>query len=89
MFGEMISTVKSQTASTLFRLQLVRDEEVAELEREQRQQRQPMQLSRGGDEGDEHKPFSREGDKVGRNADCPCGSGQKYKRCCGKSSGKK
>ena len=89
MFGEMISTMKNQTVSTLFRLQLVRDEEVAELEREQRQQRQPMQLSRGADGEDEHKPFSREGDKVGRNSDCPCGSGQKYKRCCGKSSGKK
>jgi len=89
MFGEMIGTMKTQTVSTLFRLQLVRDEEVAELEREQRQQRQPMQLSRGADEDNEHTPFSREGDKVGRNADCPCGSGQKYKRCCGKSSGKK
>lgn len=88
MFGEMIGTVKTQTVSTLFRLQLVRDDEVAEMERERREQRQPMQLSRG-EVDDEHKPFSREGDKVGRNADCPCGSGQKYKRCCGKSGGKK
>ena len=89
MFGEMISTMKSQTVSTLFRLQLVRDEEVAELEREQRQQRQPMQLSRGAEGEEEHMPFAREGDKVGRNSDCPCGSGKKYKRCCGKSGGKK
>ena len=89
MFGEMIGTMKSQTVSTLFRLQLVRDEEVAELEREQRRQRQPMQLSRGGEEDDEQKPFSREGDKIGRNSDCPCGSGQKYKRCCGRSGEKK
>jgi len=89
MFGEMIGRVKTQTVSTLFRLQLVREEEVAELEREQREQRQPMQLSRGADEDQEQKPFAREGDKVGRNTDCPCGSGQKYKRCCGKSGGKK
>ncbi|MHB1015182.1 MAG: preprotein translocase subunit SecA [Desulfurivibrionaceae bacterium] len=90
MFGEMIGTVKTQTVSTLFRLQLVRDEEVAELEREQREQRLPMQLSRGADEEDnEHKPFSREGDKIGRNSDCPCGSGLKYKRCCGKNGRKK
>lgn len=88
MFGDMIGAVKTQTVSTLFRLQLVRDDEVAEMERERREQRQPMQLSRG-EVDDEHKPFSREGDKVGRNADCPCGSGQKYKRCCGKSGGKK
>ncbi|HIJ90209.1 MAG: preprotein translocase subunit SecA [Desulfobulbaceae bacterium] len=89
MFGEMIGRVKTQTVSTLFRLQLVREEEVAELERKQREQRQPMQLSRGPVEDEEHKPFSREGDKIGRNTDCPCGSGQKYKRCCGKSGGKK
>ncbi len=89
MFGDMIGRVKTQTVSTLFRLQLVREEEVAELEREQREQRQPMQLSRGADEDQEHKPFARESDKVGRNTDCPCGSGQKYKRCCGKSGGKK
>jgi hypothetical protein len=27
-------------------------------------------------------PISRESPKVGRNEPCPCGSGQKYKRCC-------
>jgi preprotein translocase subunit SecA len=30
------------------------------------------------------KPITREGEKVGRNDPCPCGSGQKYKKCCGK-----
>jgi preprotein translocase subunit SecA len=29
------------------------------------------------------KPFVREGAKVGRNEPCPCGSGEKFKRCCG------
>ena len=29
------------------------------------------------------KPFVRETQKIGRNAPCPCGSGKKYKRCCG------
>jgi preprotein translocase subunit SecA len=28
-------------------------------------------------------PFERESPKVGRNDPCPCGSGKKYKRCCG------
>ncbi|MBY0576632.1 MAG: preprotein translocase subunit SecA [Gallionellaceae bacterium] len=32
----------------------------------------------------EHKPFLREGSKVGRNDPCPCGSGKKYKQCHGK-----
>ncbi|MGH8011010.1 MAG: SEC-C metal-binding domain-containing protein, partial [Candidatus Binataceae bacterium] len=29
-------------------------------------------------------PVKRDGDKVGRNDPCPCGSGKKYKRCHGK-----
>ena len=29
--------------------------------------------------------FQREGEKVGRNAPCPCGSGKKYKKCCGRA----
>jgi uncharacterized protein YecA (UPF0149 family) len=28
--------------------------------------------------------FKREGRKVGRNEPCPCGSGKKYKKCCGR-----
>ena len=29
--------------------------------------------------------FVREGKKIGRNDPCPCGSGKKYKHCCGKN----
>ena len=31
-----------------------------------------------------HAPFQREAPKVGRNDPCPCGSGKKYRKCCGK-----
>lgn len=34
-------------------------------------------------ENDEHKPASAKSEKVGRNDPCPCGSGKKYKKCCG------
>ncbi|KAA0011388.1 preprotein translocase subunit SecA [Billgrantia pellis] len=34
----------------------------------------------------EGRPVRREGPKVGRNDPCPCGSGKKYKQCCGKLS---
>jgi len=33
------------------------------------------------------KPFVREGPKVGRNDPCPCGSGRKFKKCCGETGG--
>ncbi|MFW6344843.1 MAG: SEC-C metal-binding domain-containing protein, partial [Halomonas sp.] len=36
--------------------------------------------------GADGRPVRREGPKVGRNDPCPCGSGKKYKQCCGKLS---
>jgi len=37
------------------------------------------------DEEAAHTPVTRGSDKVGRNAPCPCGSGRKFKRCCGRA----
>ena len=34
----------------------------------------------------ERRPVQRAEDKVGRNALCPCGSGKKYKKCCGQTA---
>jgi preprotein translocase subunit SecA len=41
-----------------------------------------------GDEAEETPaalPFRREAEKIGRNDPCPCGSGKKYKKCCGRN----
>jgi preprotein translocase subunit SecA len=38
-----------------------------------------------GDKAGPAAPVRREGKKIGRNDPCPCGSGKKYKRCCGKN----
>ncbi len=40
----------------------------------------------GEEAGERPAPFVREGRKVGRNEPCPCGSGKKYKHCCGRLS---
>ncbi|MFP4528300.1 MAG: preprotein translocase subunit SecA [Candidatus Kapaibacterium sp.] len=45
-----------------------------------------MQQAEGSEAGAAVKTFKREGDKVGRNDPCPCGSGKKYKKCCGKNA---
>lgn len=39
--------------------------------------------SAGGPDQEKHSPFVREGQKVGRNEPCPCGSGKKFKQCHG------
>jgi len=86
LFGEMIETVKQQTIKTLMHVRLVQPDEVERLEEQRRRrQEQEMRLNKGptGDEQKGAEPIKREGDKIGRNAPCPCGSGKKYKKCCG------
>ena len=87
LFQTMIETVKVQTISTLMRVRIVQEEDVDRLEEERkRRHEQEMQLNRGA-AGEEQgtQPQKRAGDKIGRNAPCPCGSGKKYKKCCGKA----
>ncbi len=92
LFLRMIDTVKEQTITTLFRVQIVQEDDVERLEAERRerleQERAQARLNKGaaGEEPAAAKPVKREGEKIGRNAPCPCGSGKKYKKCCGKPS---
>jgi preprotein translocase subunit SecA len=86
MFANMIETVKQQALTTLFRIQIASEEDVDReaMEKRKRQQAE-MRLSRGRQEGEQkQQPLQREGEKVGRNDPCPCGSGRKYKKCCGR-----
>ena len=55
------------------------------LERRQRRQQQELQYLAGPAQAEAPKPF-RGGAKIGRNDPCPCGSGKKYKKCCGKAA---
>jgi preprotein translocase subunit SecA len=84
MFMELMENIKQQTISTLFMVRLVHEDDVEQLARKQREQRQRLEMNRSDEEAAK-TPVTREGDKVGRNDLCPCGSGNKYKRCCGKA----
>ncbi len=79
MFMEMISQMKRDTLEKLCLVQVQREEEVEEI---RHKQKQDYILSRGEDVPDV-QTVKREGRKVGRNDPCPCGSGKKYKKCCG------
>jgi preprotein translocase subunit SecA len=79
MFTEMIGRVKEETVRFLFRVQLAGPEEIEKREKAQKKQ---LVFSHGGEEA--KQPVRRASQKVGRNKPCPCGSGKKYKKCCGK-----
>jgi preprotein translocase subunit SecA len=78
LFEELMDRIREETLMALSRIQLFRQrpEEVP------RKKKRSMQLSHG-DEGERPETVRREGKKIGRNAPCPCGSGKKYKKCCG------
>jgi preprotein translocase subunit SecA len=76
----MIERVKEETVRLLFHIQIQREEEVKELRKEQEEQ--PMFF--GPAEGGQKRPTVKKDRKVGRNDPCPCGSGKKYKKCCGR-----
>jgi preprotein translocase subunit SecA len=79
MFSDMISRIKEQTLSILFRIQVEKSDKIKELQRPKEQKL----LFSSGKEEQKKKPVQRQETKIGRNAPCPCGSGKKYKKCCG------
>ena len=80
MFQDMIGRIKEEAVRLLFHIQIQREEQIQEMRQEQEDQ--PMYY--GSPEGAEKKQAVRKDKKVGRNDPCPCGSGKKYKKCCGK-----
>ncbi len=82
LFMEMMGRIRQEVIQKLFRVQLAREDDVAQMEAEQRRRR--LVLNRVGGNDQTQKPVTRDDAKVGRNDPCPCGSGQKYKKCCGR-----
>jgi len=78
MYEAMLQAITEEVLKVIFRLTLgnkVERKEVA----------QPTATSGGSnDSASASKPVTRKAPKVGRNDLCPCGSGLKYKKCCGK-----
>ncbi len=81
LFQDMIARIKEETVSFLFHVQIARPEMIRDFGKPKEQN---LTFSGGGDKPTRSKPVKRAQKKVGRNAPCPCGSGKKYKKCCGK-----
>ncbi len=80
MFEEMVHGIQEDTLFTLLHLNVRK----APPERQQVAAR--MTESRGGEEEPQRKAPAKSDKVVGRNDPCPCGSGKKYKNCCGKNA---
>jgi len=82
MFDEMMGRIESDVVEKLFTVQLARQEDVERME--QKRRAAPVVMSHGGEAADARtETIRRDHAKVGRNDPCVCGSGKKYKKCCG------
>jgi preprotein translocase subunit SecA len=95
LFTAMLENIKLEVIKLISRIQVRAQEDVEAVEEQRRQstevEYQHEQAESMGGESDDaelsaDKPYTREGQKVGRNDPCPCGSGKKFKQCCGKIS---
>ncbi|MBM4275191.1 MAG: preprotein translocase subunit SecA [Deltaproteobacteria bacterium] len=79
MFMDLVHRIKADTIGAIFHLQIKPHQELPE---EAQRPRQQLAYSHGN--GGAAAPVKKDAKKVGRNDPCPCGSGKKFKKCCGK-----
>ena len=77
MFEEMIAAIQEETVRRLYSVRVKKDEEI-----KRERVASGMTENVGGDGTVKKQP--RKVKKIGRNDPCPCGSGKKYKQCCGR-----
>ncbi len=82
MFEEMVRLIREDTVRRLYQIKI-------EKAPERRAAARPVTEMHGGPTARRDAPRSpvKAGEKVGRNSPCPCGSGKKYKNCCGRTAG--
>jgi preprotein translocase subunit SecA len=76
IFADMTDRIATETLTRLFKIQVRQPEEIKRTSK-----RLKLSYNRG-EGGEVQQPVTR-GKKIGRNEPCPCGSGKKYKKCCG------
>jgi preprotein translocase subunit SecA len=96
LFSAMLDAVKREVTQVLMTVQVRSEADVGSVEAPHAPENVQYhhaaydealaQPDGGQPTGEEHKPFVRGRQKMGRNDPCPCGSGKKYKQCHGKLS---
>ncbi len=91
LFTELVEVIKYETIKTLQIIQFTMkdpEEEAAALARQQEIAQKQLEMSMQLNHQDSEEPVVLN-KKIARNDPCPCGSGKKYKNCCGQSGPKK
>ena len=99
LFQDLLQNIKSDVIGTLSKMQIDNSAQLEESERRMKDQAKDLNFARSEEEAfggsrretssnpvNEVETFVRQDRKVGRNEPGPCGSGKKYKACCGRKS---
>ncbi|MFI3325421.1 MAG: preprotein translocase subunit SecA [Clostridia bacterium] len=81
MFDQMIAIIRENTAKMVLTVRL----RTKEAPKREEIAKETSASSSDSSEPKKKKPIVNASNKVGRNEPCPCGSGLKYKKCCGKN----
>ena len=94
LFEDLLDNIKYETIRYLSHIEVATQEDMQRLEQKRRAEQSNRQYQHAEAAAMEkeaqseveagQQPIQRTGPKVGRNDACPCGSGKKYKQCCGK-----
>ena len=85
MFKQLLGMIDSNFARTFFKIQIERKEQPIKMqEKRVEEKRDKVEQFDSKKETEGEKNIVAKKQKVGRNDPCPCGSGKKYKKCCGK-----
>ncbi len=93
LFSAMLEAIKSNVTQMLMNVHIRNEQDIEAVEAPQAPENVQYHhadydeaLGQTDAAKEEHQPFVRGGEKIGRNDPCPCGSGKKYKQCHGKLS---
>ncbi len=82
MFKDMMQQISTEIVHAIFRLNIEFFDAKA-IERKRQQELERLNMVTQNITVDEQSTARNDGPKIGRNDDCPCGSGKKHKKCCG------
>ena len=83
LFQEMMSRVKNSFAEQIFRVRILTENNQPKERNFKLEKKDFVMNTNNNENSNPHEPIKKSV-KIGRNDPCPCGSGKKYKHCCGK-----
>jgi preprotein translocase subunit SecA len=86
LFNELIGNIQKQIVYSIFKVGMVQDIAPGLIEQAKEFSGAAKEMNKGsvyGDEGNRSQQVVAKRSETGRNEPCPCGSGKKYKKCCG------